>query len=90
MAAVTRLQVEMFNALDADHSGSLDETEAVQLARMLMPGMSEEHINGVLRQMDADESGTVELDELKQCGLLLLPCKSSHISHPWWYPSTAP
>ena len=60
-----RCQVEMFHALDGDHSGSLDEREALQLAQILLPSLSEEQLHGALRQMDADESGTVELEELK-------------------------
>jgi hypothetical protein len=69
----------MFYALDADHSGSLDEHEAMQLARMLLPSLSEEQLHAALRQVCtiAASSSQVKfglVSDLPSLGSLLCYC----------------
>ena len=55
----------LFRELDADGSGSLNQTELWRLARQLGSTMTEEDIERAMVEMDPDMSGLVDLDEFR-------------------------
>jgi hypothetical protein len=55
----------LFRELDADGSGSLNQTELWRLARQLGSAMTEEDIERAMVEMDPDRSGLVDLDEFR-------------------------
>ena len=62
----TEEQVEqMFKALDADGSGSLERNEIAVLAQELGQEMSEEALDAAMKEMDDDGSGGIDMPEFK-------------------------
>jgi Ca2+-binding EF-hand superfamily protein len=59
---------DLFNKIDKDHSGGLDEEEFISMVRrnLRLPShtISDGQVAAVFRAIDVDGSGTIELDEL--------------------------
>eukprot|EP01048_Picozoa_sp_COSAG05_P027314 COSAG05_NODE_7909_length_757_cov_1.243161_1_plen_188_part_01 len=54
---------KLFDKLDEDHSGILDEEEVQNLTKSLGMIMGEEELEAAMKEMDEDGSGAVDFDE---------------------------
>lgn len=68
---LTQVTEKMFNAVDADHSGSIEKRELKTAMRSIarQAGIdlpTDEQVNEALTQLDLDGSGTIDVLEFKE------------------------
>ena len=73
-----REEVEaLFNLVDTDGSGEIDEDELEELFALVGVDVSPEEISEVMREADADGSGEIDREEFAEVMLALPPCRHS-------------
>ena len=56
----------IFNSLDLDRGGTLNQTDFLSLRETACPNMSKQELRAIFREKDLDSSGTIDLEEFRQ------------------------